>query len=67
MVAERILGALAPATGALLGELLVLTSVDSTNAEVLRRMAAGSRSGVVCTAEQQSAGRGRRRTASGRS
>jgi BirA family transcriptional regulator, biotin operon repressor / biotin---[acetyl-CoA-carboxylase] ligase len=58
--AERIPGALAPGASALLGELLVLSSVDSTNAEVLRRMAAGAGSGLVCTAEQQTAGRGRR-------
>lgn len=44
----------------LLGELSVQGAVDSTNAEALRRVAGGADAGLVCTAEQQSAGRGRR-------
>ncbi len=41
--------------------LLVLPEVDSTNAELLRRAAAGSvNSPMVCLAERQTAGRGRR-------
>jgi BirA family biotin operon repressor/biotin-[acetyl-CoA-carboxylase] ligase len=34
--------------------------IDSTNAEALRRITAGAGSGLVCVAEQQTAGRGRR-------
>lgn len=45
---------------ALLGQLVVLDSVDSTNAEVMRCIERGEACGVVCTAESQSAGRGRR-------
>ncbi len=44
-----------------LKELVVADTIDSTNAEILRRLTAGeAASGLVCTAEQQSAGRGRR-------
>ncbi len=46
--------------GALLGDLLLLDTVDSTNAEALRRIESGRARGLVCSAEQQSAGRGRR-------
>jgi BirA family transcriptional regulator, biotin operon repressor / biotin---[acetyl-CoA-carboxylase] ligase len=45
---------------ALLGELAIHEVIDSTNAEALRRIEAGARSGLVCTAEQQTSGRGRR-------
>lgn len=45
---------------ALLTDLIIDQVIDSTNAEVLRRVAQGARAGVVCTAEQQSSGRGRR-------
>jgi BirA family transcriptional regulator, biotin operon repressor / biotin---[acetyl-CoA-carboxylase] ligase len=44
----------------LLSRLDILDRVDSTNAEVLRRAEQGGSSGLVCTAEQQTAGRGRR-------
>ena len=44
----------------LLQELQLLETVDSTNAEALRRVAAGDGPGLVCSAEQQTAGRGRR-------
>ncbi|MEQ9394211.1 bifunctional biotin--[acetyl-CoA-carboxylase] ligase/biotin operon repressor BirA [Haliea sp.] len=46
----------------LLRELQLLEIVDSTNAEALRRVAAGAGAGpgLVCSAEQQTAGRGRR-------
>lgn len=57
---DRIRAGLEPRARALLGELSVLGAVDSTNSEALRRVAAGAGSGLVCTAEQQSAGRGRR-------
>ena len=45
---------------ALLSELVVAEAVDSTNAEALRKIEQGTGAGVVCTAEQQMAGRGRR-------
>ncbi len=45
---------------ALLTKLIIDEVTDSTNAEALRRVAQGAGAGVVCTAEQQSSGRGRR-------
>jgi len=45
---------------ALLSELSVAETVDSTNAEAMRRIERGAGAGLVCTAEQQTAGRGRR-------
>ena len=39
--------------------MIVLESVDSTNAQVLREAALEPLAGLVCTAEQQTAGRGR--------
>jgi len=56
----RIRAALGGPQSALLAELLVLDSVDSTNSELLRRAQAGAGSGLACTAERQTAGRGRR-------
>jgi len=44
----------------LLSHLCVGEIVDSTNAEAMRRAASGAPPGLVCTAEQQNAGRGRR-------
>jgi len=44
----------------LLTALEILDSVDSTNAELMRRAEQGCSSGLVCTAELQTAGRGRR-------
>lgn len=38
----------------------MLETIDSTNAEAMRQLEAGAGAGLVCTAEQQSAGRGRR-------
>ena len=52
--------ALSPQAANLLSQLVVMETVDSTNAEAMRRVAAGASAGLVCTAEQQSAGRGRR-------
>ncbi|MCP5129206.1 MAG: bifunctional biotin--[acetyl-CoA-carboxylase] ligase/biotin operon repressor BirA [Pseudomonadales bacterium] len=52
--------ALTPAAAALLTRLQVLETIDSTNAEAMRQLEAGAGAGLVCTAEQQSAGRGRR-------
>ncbi|HEY7776219.1 MAG TPA: bifunctional biotin--[acetyl-CoA-carboxylase] ligase/biotin operon repressor BirA [Kineobactrum sp.] len=48
-----------PALG-LLQELQLLETIDSTNAEALRRIAGGAGAGLVCCAELQTAGRGRR-------
>ena len=45
---------------ALLSEFVVDEVVDSTNAEAMRRIEQGAGSGLVCTAEQQTVGRGRR-------
>jgi len=44
----------------LIAEIMVSPLVDSTNAELLRRDTAPVSQAVVCTAEQQRAGRGRR-------
>ena len=57
---DEIVALLEPASAALLRELDIMDSIDSTNAEAMRRLEAGAGSGLVCTAEQQSAGRGRR-------
>lgn len=56
---ERILAALTPGARTLLGELQVLTSVDSTNSHVRRRAEAGERYPLAVLAERQTAGRGR--------
>ena len=56
----RVNDALDARAGALLSRLEILDSVDSTNAEVLRWAEQGANAGAVCTAEQQTAGRGRR-------
>jgi len=58
--ADRISAALQARPRSLLSRLDILDSVDSTNAEVLRRAEQGGACGLVCTAEQQTAGRGRR-------
>ena len=52
--------ALTDRAASLCRELQLLDEVDSTNAEVLRSLQQGGGSGLVCTAESQSAGRGRR-------
>lgn len=58
--ARRIESGLRSNSRSLLAELIVEGVLDSTNAEVLRRMQRGAVGGLVCLAEQQSAGRGRR-------
>ena len=55
----RIRAALDAGARSVLGELQVLASVDSTNAELMRRPGSPGRA-QVCLAEQQTAGRGRR-------
>lgn len=52
--------ALAPEAAALLNRLELLETIDSTNAQALRQLELGIGAGYACTAEQQSAGRGRR-------
>lgn len=56
----RVCEGLSPRSRALLGALVVEPVLDSTNAEVLRRLSAGAPAGLACTAELQTAGRGRR-------
>lgn len=56
----RVCEGLSPRSRALLGVLVVEPVLDSTNAEVLRRLSAGAPAGLACTAELQTAGRGRR-------
>lgn len=56
----RIRSALSPAAAKLLNHLALLETIDSTNAEAMRQLESGAATGLVCTAEQQSAGRGRR-------
>ncbi len=57
---EHIESGLTPQARALLLELDLHDSIDSTNAEALRRIERGAGSGLVVSAEQQTAGRGRR-------
>ena len=51
---------LRPAAAALLGRLEILDDADSTNAHAMRLLEQGVGAGLVCTAERQTAGRGRR-------
>ena len=51
---------LTPEAAGLMQEFILLDVIDSTNAELMRRLQAGAGGGLVCVAEQQSAGRGRR-------
>lgn len=57
---EDIRSRLSGAAAALAAEVSVMPLVDSTNAELLRRREAPVGQALVCTAEQQQAGRGRR-------
>jgi BirA family biotin operon repressor/biotin-[acetyl-CoA-carboxylase] ligase len=57
---ERVTAAMNARASALMTRLDILDSIDSTNAEIVRRAEQGCGSGLVCTAEQQTAGRGRR-------
>jgi BirA family transcriptional regulator, biotin operon repressor / biotin---[acetyl-CoA-carboxylase] ligase len=58
--AAQVTAALDARAAALLTRLEILDTVDSTNAEVMRRIGQGASSGLVCSAERQTAGRGRR-------
>lgn len=55
---DRIRAALGTASRRL--EVEILTSIDSTNSELMRRASAGAPSGLCLAAERQTAGRGRR-------
>lgn len=57
---EAVRAGLSRQSAALLAHLDIHQSIGSTNAEAMAQIAAGRGSGYVCTAEQQSAGRGRR-------
>ena len=58
--AQQVLEAMSPLSRQLVSELDLRDVVGSTNAEAMARIEAGSGSGYICSAEQQSAGRGRR-------
>ncbi len=58
--AALVRAALSPQAAGLLTRLVLLETIDSTNAEAMRQVEAGEGAGLVCSAEQQSAGRGRR-------
>jgi BirA family biotin operon repressor/biotin-[acetyl-CoA-carboxylase] ligase len=58
--ADRVTATLKGRSRTLMSRLEILESVDSTNSEVLRQAERGGASGLVCAAEQQTAGRGRR-------
>lgn len=53
-------GLRSPSTAVVGREVVCLETVDSTNEEVKRRALAGAKKGLVVTAEQQTAGKGRR-------
>jgi len=55
----RIIAAMTPASRALMQNLLILPQIDSTN-RYLMDLGKQQQSGVVCFAEQQTAGKGRR-------
>lgn len=57
---DRLLSHLSLEAQALLGEIQLPGIVDSTNSLALRHIADGGGKGFVCSAEQQTAGRGRR-------
>jgi BirA family biotin operon repressor/biotin-[acetyl-CoA-carboxylase] ligase len=57
---EQILGGLSPAGRACVHGLEIHDSIDSTNTYLIRRAQNGAASGVLCLAERQTAGRGRR-------
>lgn len=58
--ADRVRATLKDRSRALVSRLEILESVDSTNSQLLRQADRAGASGLVCAAEQQTAGRGRR-------
>ncbi|MEM8564792.1 MAG: bifunctional biotin--[acetyl-CoA-carboxylase] ligase/biotin operon repressor BirA [Pseudomonadota bacterium] len=57
---NSIRAALAPQAASQLSRLILLETTESTNTEAMRQLKSGGSCGLVCTAEQQTAGRGRR-------
>lgn len=57
---DEILAGLGPDVISSVAELELFESIDSTNRQALARAATGNGHGYICTAEQQTAGRGRR-------
>lgn len=57
---EAVRSALEPGVASLLTRLDMHETIDSTSAEAMRQIEQGMGAGLVCTAEQQTAGRGRR-------
>ena len=57
---DQVLSALTPRARSLLSELDLHAQIDSTNTEAFRRLRQGATSGLVVSAETQTAGRGRR-------
>jgi len=60
LCAEAVRAGLRPPAAALLSRLEILDDADSTNAHAMRLLEQGGGAGLVCTAERQTAGRGRR-------
>jgi len=60
LCAEAVRAGLRPPAAALLSRLEILDDADSTNAHAMRLLEQGVGAGLVCTAERQTAGRGRR-------
>jgi len=58
--ARAVQESLSPVAAEFLRDIQVHQAIDSTNAELLRQANQGVDGGTVCTAEQQTAGRGRR-------
>jgi BirA family biotin operon repressor/biotin-[acetyl-CoA-carboxylase] ligase len=57
---EQILGGLSPTSRACIQGLEIHDSIDSTNSHLMRQAQNGAASGLLCLAERQTAGRGRR-------
>ena len=60
LLADSISAGLSAEARALLNELIILPKVNSTNDVLLQRLRERPQAGLVCLAEQQTAGRGRR-------
>ena len=58
--AAKVHSALGEEAARLLARLDIHEVIDSTNAEAMRQVEQGAAAGLVCTCEQQTAGRGRR-------
>jgi BirA family biotin operon repressor/biotin-[acetyl-CoA-carboxylase] ligase len=60
LASDAVMRFMSAEASSLMGRLEVFSVIDSTNSEALRQAEAGVGRGYVCTAEQQTAGRGRR-------